>query len=91
MRVHAPALFVFIQIVHPQIKKYKLSHNGFIQAEPIKVVHLDYEHSSECMTIENENIKVQTMNQYLLAEAEKKAKMSAINARRRRRRRKVEL
>uniref|UniRef100_W8BJY5 beta-mannosidase n=1 Tax=Ceratitis capitata TaxID=7213 RepID=W8BJY5_CERCA len=91
VRVHAPALFVFIQIVHPQIKKYKLSHNGFIQAEPIKVVHLDYEHSSECMTIENENIKVQTMNQYLLAEAEKKAKMSAINARRRRRRRKVEL
>uniref|UniRef100_A0A0A1WJB6 beta-mannosidase n=2 Tax=Zeugodacus cucurbitae TaxID=28588 RepID=A0A0A1WJB6_ZEUCU len=85
VRVKSPALYVFIQIVHPKIKRYKLSQNGFIQAEPVKVIHLEYEHPTECMTISNENIKVQTMNQYLLAEAEKKAQ-SATNTRRRRRR-----
>ncbi|XP_014088285.3 beta-mannosidase isoform X1 [Bactrocera oleae] len=89
VRVKSPALYVFIQIVHPQIKRYKLSHNGFIQADPVKIVHLEYEHSSECMTISNENIKVQTMNQYLLADAEKKAQNATSS--RRRRRRKLDL
>ncbi|XP_018802797.1 PREDICTED: beta-mannosidase-like [Bactrocera latifrons] len=85
VRIKSPALYVFIQIVHPQIKRYKLSHNGFIQADPVRIVHLEYEHPSECMSISNENIKVQTMNQYLLADAAKKAQ-NATSARRRRRR-----
>ncbi|XP_067630263.1 beta-mannosidase-like [Eurosta solidaginis] len=70
VHISSPALFVFIQIVHPKIKRYKLSQNGFIQTVPVKIVHLEIEHSSQCMVIENENIKVYTLNKYILANSD---------------------
>lgn len=66
--VKSPALLVYLELTHPgyMTNHHKFSINGFTQTEPRKTVHLVIENSSECLTLTNDHIRVQTMNQYLL-------------------------
>jgi len=62
IKINYPALFVYLEIDHENITHYKLSENGFIQIEPVKVVYLEFLNEFE---IKTEHIKVHTVNQYM--------------------------
>ncbi|XP_017020339.1 beta-mannosidase-like isoform X1 [Drosophila kikkawai] len=66
--VRFPALLVYLELVHPDYitKRHTFSINGFTQTEPRKTVYLLFEDDSECLTLTSDDIKVQTINQYLL-------------------------
>uniref|UniRef100_A0A1I8PT43 beta-mannosidase n=1 Tax=Stomoxys calcitrans TaxID=35570 RepID=A0A1I8PT43_STOCA len=62
--VKMPALFVYLEIYHPSIEKYKLSENGFVLTEPIKVIHVEMELKRDfCLELKPEHVRVLTVNQ----------------------------
>ena len=65
VQIEQPALFVSIQVIHPDIVKYKLSTNGFVQTEPVQTVFLEYETTKTCVELEPEHLKIHTLNQYM--------------------------
>lgn len=66
--VKKPALFVYLEIDHPNIEKYRLSENGIILTDPIKVVQVEIElNSSGCITLEKSNIRIMTINELLFS------------------------
>ena len=64
--VKKPALFVYLEIVHPDIEKYRLSENGIILTDPIKVVQVEIElKSAGCKTLEKKHVRIMTINELL--------------------------
>ncbi|XP_011211582.2 beta-mannosidase [Bactrocera dorsalis] len=63
--VAKPAIFLYLELLNTDIKRYKLSNNGFMMLEPTKMVHLEF-NSDECMDVKEHDIKVTTVNQYML-------------------------
>ncbi|XP_037954159.1 beta-mannosidase-like [Teleopsis dalmanni] len=63
--VKKPAIFVYIEIVHKNVVKYKLSRNGYMQMAPTQVVQLEFEYS-KCVDITRNNIKILTVNQFMI-------------------------
>ncbi|XP_073820460.1 beta-mannosidase-like [Musca autumnalis] len=62
--VKKPAIFVYLELYHPDIEKYKLSDNGFVLTEPIKIIHAEIELRNEyCITLTAEHVKVYHLNQ----------------------------
>lgn len=59
-----PAFFVYVEIANLDVKRYKLSKNGFLQLSPITVVHLEFE-SNACIQISKKDIKILTMNDFM--------------------------
>ncbi|XP_055904783.1 beta-mannosidase [Eupeodes corollae] len=65
IKIQRPALFVYIEIIHSSVTTYTLSKNGFLQLDPIQMVHLEFQ-SKKCIDLTLDNIKVTTVNQYML-------------------------
>ncbi|TMW52461.1 hypothetical protein DOY81_002476, partial [Sarcophaga bullata] len=64
--VKKPALFVYLEIDHPDIEKYRLSENGIILTDPIKVVQVEIElKSTGCITLEKKHVRIMTINELL--------------------------
>ncbi|XP_023034009.1 beta-mannosidase [Drosophila willistoni] len=66
--VKYPALFVYLEFSHPDYvdERHKFSTNGFTQTVPRQSVHLEFENDKVCLTITEANIRVYTMNQYMI-------------------------
>ncbi|XP_055850263.1 beta-mannosidase [Episyrphus balteatus] len=65
IQVEHPALFVYIEIIHNSVNTYRLSKNGFMQVDPIQMVHLEFT-NKKCIELTTDNIKVTTVNQYMV-------------------------
>lgn len=59
-----PAFFVYVEITNLDVKKYKLSKNGFLQLSPITVVHLEFE-SESCVQISKTDVKILSINDFM--------------------------
>lgn len=66
VKIQKPALFMWIVFMHDEIKKYRLSKNGFMQFEPIQIVEVTFVNPSCQQTINVNNFKFKTLNQFLL-------------------------
>lgn len=66
IRVQRPALFVYIEVLHKEVLTYSLSKNGFMQVDPIQIVHLEFKSKKNCIDLTVEDIKVTTVNQYMV-------------------------
>ncbi|KAI9577054.1 hypothetical protein GQX74_014982, partial [Glossina fuscipes] len=64
--VEKPALFVSLEIYHPDVERYTLSENGFVQVEPVKVIHVELTaKSSKCILLTSDNVRIMTVNQFI--------------------------
>ncbi|XP_017469260.1 PREDICTED: beta-mannosidase [Rhagoletis zephyria] len=63
--VAKPAIFLYLELLNTSVARYKLSNNGFMMLVPTKLVHLEF-FSSECLDIKVSDLKVLTVNQYML-------------------------
>ncbi|XP_053954052.1 beta-mannosidase-like [Anastrepha ludens] len=61
--VKRPALFVYIDIIHPKVGKFKLSRNGFVQTKQSMKVELVFT-AAECIILQNSNVVIKTVNDY---------------------------
>lgn len=66
IKTERPALFVHIVLNHPEIKKYKLSNNGFIQVEPVSLVQLTFTNPDCALNVTVDAIDIRTLNKYLM-------------------------
>ncbi|XP_075146469.1 beta-mannosidase-like [Haematobia irritans] len=65
--IKKPALFIYLELYHPRIEKYKLSENGFVLTEPIKLIHVEIELKSEgCLELKPEHVRILTVNQLFI-------------------------
>lgn len=62
--VKRPAFFVYIDVIHPKVGKFKLSHNGFVQTNPITKVNLLF-NAEECVILQNSNVIIKTMHEFI--------------------------
>ncbi|XP_004523471.2 beta-mannosidase [Ceratitis capitata] len=63
--VKKPAFFVYVDIIHPKVGKFKLSRNGFMQVkESIKVTLAFY--AEECIILQKSNVVIKTVNDFML-------------------------
>lgn len=65
VRAQKPALFISIVFTHGEIKKYRLSRNGFMQLNPIEAVELTFENPSCLQTVDASNFEIHSLNQFL--------------------------
>lgn len=63
--VNAPAIFIYIQINHPELQYYTLSKNGFMQNEPIQVVYLAFENPGCSINLQDGHFSVSTLNEFM--------------------------
>lgn len=64
--VEKPALFVSLEIYHPDVERYTLSENGFVQVEPVKVIHLELTaKSSKCINLTSDHVRIMSVNQFI--------------------------
>uniref|UniRef100_A0A0K8U7S0 beta-mannosidase n=1 Tax=Bactrocera latifrons TaxID=174628 RepID=A0A0K8U7S0_BACLA len=62
--VKRPAFFVFIDIIHPKVGKFKLSQNGFVQTSPTTKVNVIF-NAKECIILQNSNVIIKTMHEFI--------------------------
>ncbi|XP_023292476.2 beta-mannosidase-like [Lucilia cuprina] len=68
--VKKPAVFVYLELYHPAVEKYKFSENGVIITAPIKVIHLEFQlKAAPCVTLTKENIRIITINDLILGDS----------------------
>lgn len=67
VNVSAPAIFVYIQLHHPQIENYNLSKNGFIQIEPIENVNITITNPDCSVPVKPEHFRIQTVNDFMIS------------------------
>uniref|UniRef100_A0A1A9Z9Y7 beta-mannosidase n=1 Tax=Glossina pallidipes TaxID=7398 RepID=A0A1A9Z9Y7_GLOPL len=64
--VEKPALFVSLEIYHPDVERYTLSENGFVQVAPVKVIHLELTaKSSKCINLTADHVRIMSVNQFI--------------------------
>lgn len=63
--VNSPALFVYIQIKHPQITLYDLSKNGFIQVDDEEHVTITFSNEQCSIKLTAENVCISTINDFI--------------------------
>lgn len=66
VKIQAPAIFMHISLNHKEIKKYRLSKNGFMQFEPIQVVQVNFKNPDCKQSVTVENFSFKTLNKFLL-------------------------
>lgn len=66
LKIQAPAIFTYVEFVHEDIKKYRLSKNGFMQFEPIQIVQVTFYNPNCEHTVSVGNFLIKTLNQFLL-------------------------
>ncbi|KAH8360186.1 hypothetical protein KR093_011287, partial [Drosophila rubida] len=66
--VKYPTLFVYLELVHEKYTevRHTFSMNGFTQTVPRSIVTLEIDNDSECIKLTADNIRVKTMNQYMV-------------------------
>lgn len=64
--VSAPAIFLYIQLHHPEIEKYHLSKNGFIQVDPVEYVNVTITNPNCSAVVQEEHFKIQTVNDHMM-------------------------
>lgn len=64
LKTHYPALFVYIQI--NEVDQYTLSENGFMLVSSPYTVTLDYDDINCNSTLNEKNIKIMTVNNFLI-------------------------
>ncbi|KAH8418053.1 hypothetical protein KR222_010989 [Zaprionus bogoriensis] len=66
--VSYPALFIYLELINENYTslRHSFSTNGFTQTVPRQNVFLHFELDSECLRIKAQDIRVRTMNQYML-------------------------
>ncbi|XP_011178216.2 beta-mannosidase isoform X2 [Zeugodacus cucurbitae] len=62
--VKRPAFFVFIDIIHPKVGKFKLSQNGFVQTSDTMKVNLQF-NADECIILQNSNVIIKTIHEFI--------------------------
>ncbi|KAG5671762.1 hypothetical protein PVAND_001941 [Polypedilum vanderplanki] len=65
IKIDTPAVFVYITFNHKNIKKYRLSNNGFIQISSIQNVELAFDNPNCQWNITNDALNIKTLNKYL--------------------------
>lgn len=65
IKIDTPAVFVYITLNHENIKKYRLSKNGFIQVSPIQNVQLTFDNPNCQWNVTNDALNIKTLNKYL--------------------------
>ncbi|KAG5679138.1 hypothetical protein PVAND_008730 [Polypedilum vanderplanki] len=65
IKIDSPAVFIYITFNHENIKKYRLSKNGFIQVSPIQNVQLTFDNPNCHWNITIDDLKIKTFNKYL--------------------------
>ena len=65
VKIEKPAVFMAIVFNHDEIKKYRLSKNGFMQFEPIQIVEITFTNPSCLQTITVDNFTFKTLNKFL--------------------------
>lgn len=63
--VTKPALFISIDFVHNNLKKYRLSQNGFIQLEAIRKVEISISNPSCRETVNISSFRIHSLNKFL--------------------------
>jgi beta-mannosidase len=67
IRANAPAIFVYLQLKDSaNIERYELSKNGFMQLEPINVVHMQFDNSGCGVELQATDFEVMTVNQFMV-------------------------
>lgn len=66
VKVQAPAIFTHISVVHDDIKKYRLSKNGFMQFEPIQVLQATLQNPDCRSNVTIDHFTVTTLNKFLV-------------------------
>jgi beta-mannosidase len=67
IRANAPAIFVYIQLKDSaNIDRYELSKNGFMQLEPINVVHMTFENNLCGVELKETDFEMMTVNQFMV-------------------------
>ncbi|XP_060649275.1 beta-mannosidase-like isoform X1 [Drosophila nasuta] len=66
--VRYPTLFIYLELVHETYTevRHEFSMNGFTQTVPRQIVTLNIDEDSECIKLTSDNIRVKTMNQYMV-------------------------
>ncbi|KAH8312206.1 hypothetical protein KR044_009796 [Drosophila immigrans] len=66
--IQYPTLFIYLELVHETYAevRHTFSMNGFTQTVPRQIVTLEIEDTSECIKLTTDNIRVKTMNQYMV-------------------------
>lgn len=67
VKIQKPALFMWIVLNHSEIKKFRLSRNGFMQIEPIQIVEVTFTNPSCLEVVNASNFQFKTLNQFLLS------------------------
>jgi hypothetical protein len=66
IKIEFPAVFLWINVEHEKIKKFKLSQNGFIQVEPVQNVQLTFENLNCEVNLKAEDLIVKTLNKFMM-------------------------
>lgn len=66
IKIDFPAIFLWINVDHEKIKKFKFNRNGFIQVEPIQNVQLSFENLNCEISLMVENLVMKTLNRFLM-------------------------
>lgn len=66
VKIEKPALFMSISFIHDEIKKFRLSKNGFMQFDPIQIVEVTFTNPSCQQKVDVSNFKFKTFNEFLL-------------------------
>jgi Mannosidase Ig/CBM-like domain len=66
VKIQKPAIFMHISLNHQEIKKYRLSKNGFMQFEPAQIVQVMFKNPNCLETITVENFSFKTLNTFLI-------------------------
>lgn len=67
LKIQAPAIFMYVALVHDEIKKYRLDRNGYMQFDPIQVLQVTFKNPDCQQNVTAANFIVKTLNQFLLA------------------------
>lgn len=65
--VRAPAFFIFLEFLNPNIRDFYFSNNGFVQVEPIKTIYFNYyeEQETKCSRrIEKKDFEIWHLKNY---------------------------
>lgn len=67
IRVRAPAIFVYIQIIHDDIDRFSATKNGFMQVDESETVGISFRNPNCRSQIQKEHISILTVNDFMVA------------------------
>lgn len=66
VQIDFPVIFLWINVQHEHIKKFKISKNGFIQVEPIQNVQLSFDNPNCEWKFTVDDLMVKSLNKFMM-------------------------